>query len=72
MSFITEKKNPNTGAEEVGAQGAQLHTQYFSKWQLSQAFRGKKNFENRSKIDQSRGKNVNCAPNCTQLPPPLE
>ena len=51
--------------------GTQLRTQFLGYLQLSQAFRGKKNFENRSKIDRDREKNVNCAPTFEKLPPPL-
>ena len=52
---------------EAGAQGAQLRTHFIAKWQFSQAFREKKNFENQLKIDQDRDKNLNCALNIKQL-----
>ena len=68
-TFVQIKMKP--GAAELGAQGAQLRTHFFTIWQLIPAFSRKKNFENPSKIDQVRGKNVNCAPIFQQLPPPL-
>ena len=60
-----------SGAVELGVQGAQLRTHLFTIWQLIPAFNRKKNFENPSKIDRVRGKNVNCAPTFKELPPPL-
>ena len=59
------------GPAELGAQGVQLRTYFFKKQQLKQAFSRKKNFENRSKIDRERAKNVHCAPTFQQLSPTL-
>ena len=52
-------------------QGAQLRTHILTNWLLRPAFSRKKNFENPSKIDIVRGKNVQCAPIFQQLPPAL-
>ena len=53
----------NAGPLEVGVQGVQLHTQYLAAFfhKLS----GKKNFQNRTKFDDIRGKigrQVRCDP----------
>ena len=70
MVIYFEGKN-ESGAVELGAQVEQLRTHFLTNWQLKQAFNRKKNFENPSRIDQVRGKNVNCAPTFHQLPPAL-
>ena len=57
-----------TGLAELGAQGAQLHTHFLTNWQFKPAFSSKKNFENPSKNDLVRDKNVNCAPMFLQRP----
>ena len=46
----------SAGAVELGALGAQLCTHFLTNWQLKQAFKRKKNFENPSKIDRVRQK----------------
>ena len=56
---------------ELGTLGLQLCIHFLTNWQLRPAFSGKKNFENLSKIDRIRGKNVNWAPIFRQLPPAL-
>ena len=43
----------------------------FGKWQVSEAFRRKKNFKIPSKIDKVRDKSVNCAPDFQHLPSAL-
>ena len=59
------------GPAELGVQGAQLRIHSKKNWQLKQAFSRKKNFENLSKNDQVRGKNVNYAPIFQQPLPTL-
>ena len=60
----------NLAYSEVAELSAQLRTHIFE-LALRQAFSRKKNFENPSKFDQVRGKNVNCTPIFQQIPPPL-
>ena len=71
MAILEALQTQFAGVVELVVQGEQLRNDFLTNWQLKQAFNRKKSFENLSKIDQIRGKNVNCAPTFQQLPPPL-
>ena len=61
---IIHVQNYLSGAAELGAQGAQFHTQILT---IFISFQEKKDFENWTRFDQVRV----CAPSFKQLPPPL-